>query len=116
MTPAQKLKEMVAVRTASYKALVRELRDNHYELAPGSSYSVCKRCEQGWPCPAIRAADALEKALADTERLDWLDSQAPEDVQGGDEAKWQLVGEGSGYLVEHDDLRAAIDAARERME
>jgi hypothetical protein len=53
----------------------------------------------------------LEEALEDVARLDWLDSQSPEDVQGGDELKW-CVYDAEGFAVEHDDLRRAIDAAR----
>jgi hypothetical protein len=58
----------------------------------------------------LHAADLLEAAGKDTERLNWLDVQPTEDVTGGDELKWSI---GCGPFYEADDLRDAIDAARE---
>jgi hypothetical protein len=56
-------------------------------------------------------AARLEETLKDVERIEWLESQSPEDVQGGDELKW-CVYDAEGFAIEHDDLRRAIDAAR----
>lgn len=59
------------------------------------------------------AADALEAAREDAERLDWLDTQRGDDVQGSYPEEPQLVGHYWSIDGQCTDVRTAIDAARE---
>jgi hypothetical protein len=74
-------------------------------------------------------ADALEAALADTERLDWLDDAIEYKDRGdgykttilsgvvretiGFAERWVVYGKGRQILGPFDKVRAAIDAAKE---
>jgi hypothetical protein len=87
--------------------LVAEIRDHHYV---DDALGDCKRCEQDWPCPASRAADALEACAKDTERLDFIESEESVVLTGFKQWTWR-----AGLSDEFDtngDLRSAIDSAR----
>lgn len=76
----------------------------------------CSRCCSAHPCSAYQLASALERAQADTARLDWLERMANE--PGGlllhDGSETGRCGLGLRPGLTDRTLRAAIDAAMSR--
>lgn len=89
--------------------LIAEARKQSAELA--------REGVNGTPNLLAWIADALEAALADTERLDWLLERCSEGIETPiyeSLTGWRCVepGEESDYGTSHETARAAIDAAR----
>jgi hypothetical protein len=108
-------------------ALIAEARDHHRETVITEwddgvrlefQFNGCSGCEQPWPCDAIRLADALTAAQADTARLiaaaeeslkhGQHDGACDNDEYGDDACSLHVAASGSRHAA----LRAAVDAAR----
>lgn len=50
------------------------------------------------------------RLLRDESRMNWLDSQGPDEIEGGSEGRWLIVSR-TGSAIEHDDLRVVVDEA-----
>jgi len=101
--------EEIATLTAQNAALRKWLRDVSGADAGDSEEVIAARHEEHLNAVAQNAElrEALERAKADTARLDWLDKQDPEEIAAGDNGmKWAI---GSGPFWESDWIRDAID-------
>lgn len=88
-------------------------RANKERAVPDMGHNAAERERSKLIHLLTEAAAALEAAREDSERLDWLDTQRGDDVQGSYPEEPQLVGHYWSVDGQCTDVRTAIDAARE---
>lgn len=89
------------------------MREDLIDFAKQQAAEIARAGHNGWGNTMLELAAALEAAREDAERLDWLDTQRSDDVQGSYPDEPQLV----WHYWDIDspdctDVRDAIDQAR----